>query len=178
MTIRRHIRIALAVATAAVLVNSAAAEEQTISVTIPWTGEGRVYQTGPKQLQFLGALEGVAYAEGAEGDLDEGFVSCPVVQSIATDSAETSARARCTIVVTGKDSIFAEFTCSGKVGGCKGEFRLTGGTGRFAGISGSSTLVIRSPLRHMAADMASGAVVRSGSGLMRLPQLKFTIPEN
>jgi len=176
MTIHRRFIIALVGAAAAVLVNAAAAEEKTVSVIIPWTGEGRIYQIGPDQLQFLGHLDGIAYAENAAGDLDEGLVSCPVVQSISANSAQTSGRGHCTIIVSGEDSIFAEFNCSGKVGGCAGEFRLTGGTGRFKGITGSSKLVIRSPLNAIATDMANGAIVRAGSGLAQLPELKFSIP--
>jgi len=176
MTIDRRFIIALIGVAAAALVNTAAAEEKTISVTIPWSAEGRIYQIGVDQLQFLGHLDGIAYAENAAGNLDEGLVSCPVVQYISTNSAKTSGRGHCTIIVSGEDSVFADFTCSGQVGGCKGEFRLTGGTGRFKGITGSSKLVIRSPLRALSVDMANGAIVRTGSGLARLPELKFSIP--
>ena len=72
MTIHRRFIIALAGVAAAALVNTAAAEEKTISVTIPWTGEGRIYQIGVDQLKFLGHLGGIAYAENAAGNLDEG----------------------------------------------------------------------------------------------------------
>ncbi len=178
MTIHGRFIIALAGAAAAILVNAAAAEEKTISVTIPWSGEGRIYQIGVDQAQFLGHLDGIAYAESPSGQLDEGLVSCPIVQYIGTKNAKTSGRGHCTIILSGEDAVFAEFTCSGQVGGCKGEFRLTGGTGRFKGVTGSSKLVIRSPLSEIAMDMANGAIVRTGSGLARLPELKFTLPDN
>jgi len=157
------------------LTQAAAAEERTIAVTIPWEAEGRVYQIGQDRLQFLGHMSGIAYAETPSGHLDEGLVSCPVVQTIGADDAKTSATGHCTIIVGPDDSVFAEFTCSGQVGGCQGDFRLTGGTGRFKGITGASKLVIRSPLREVAVDMANGAIVRAGSGLARLPELKYSL---
>ena len=38
---------------------------------------------------------------------------------------------------------FAEWTCEGKVGACKGTFTLTGGTGKYAGVTGSSEMIVR-----------------------------------
>lgn len=176
MKTQRRFITALVGLAAVVLVNSAAAEEKTVSVIIPWTGEGHVYQIGLGQFQFQGHLDGIAYAESASGDLDEGLVSCPVIQTIRADGGEASGRGHCSIIMSGEDSVFAEFTCAGKVGGCSGEFRLTGGTGRFKGISGSSKLIIRSPLHEMALNMSNGSIVRAGAGLARLPALKFTLP--
>ena len=74
------------------------------------------------------------------------------------------------------DTVFAEWTCAGAVGRCHGEFKLTGGTGRFKGITGSSEFLVRSPLRVLAADVSNTRLLRVASGLAQLPRLSFEIP--
>ena len=80
------------------------------------------------------------------------------------------------ITTSSADTVYAEWTCEGQVGGCKGEFRLTGGTGQFEGITGLSELIVRSPLQALAPGMSGGNVLRAASGLAVLPELKYKIP--
>ena len=49
-------------------------------------------------------------------------------------------------------------------------------TGKFKGIKGSSEFLVRSPLRALAIDMASGAALRVASGLAVLPKLTYELP--
>jgi hypothetical protein len=162
----------------ALLVSAAPALAQTkeLSATIPWEGEGRVFQIGPKTLLFLGAFKGVIYVEHLGGDVDEGFVECPVTQRLELMSKETFGSGNCMITPSGGDTIFAEWTCAGTSGRCHGKFTLSGGTGKFEGIVGSSEFLVRSPLRALATDMASGAVLRVRSGLAVLPKLSYEVP--
>ena len=153
------------------------AQTKSLEAIIPWEGEGRVFQVEPNTMLFLGAFEGIMYAETSEGDLDEAFVMCPLSQTMDTRSGATSGSGYCAITVTGADTVYAEWTCAGLVGGCQGDFTLTGGTGRFQGITGSSELLVRSPLQALVADMASGSALRVASGLALLPKLRYRIPE-
>jgi len=150
--------------------------EESLKAIIPWDGEGRVFRIGMDTVLFLGAFEGIMYVETAEGELDEGFVVCPVNQTIDLKTKATTGSGHCMITASGGDTVFAEWTCSGKVGGCKGNFKLTGGSGQFKGITGSSKLIVRSPLSVLASDMASGSVIRVASGIAILPELKYTVP--
>ena len=152
------------------------AEEKSLKAMIPWDGEGRGFQVAPDTLLFLGAFEGIIYVETAEGKLDEGFVRCPVTQKIMIKTKKTTGSGYCMITTSSADTVYAEWTCEGQVGGCKGEFRLTGGTGQFEGITGLSELIVRSPLQALAPGMSGGNVLRAASGLAVLPELKYKIP--
>ncbi len=155
-----------------------AAEQKSLKAIIPWNGEGRVFQVAPGTLQFLGAFEGVMYIETAEGKLDEAFVRCPVIQKIEIKTKNTSGSGSCMITASSEDTVFAEWTCAGQVGGCKGEFKLTGGTGQFEGITGLSKFIVRSPLHALVAGMSGGNAMHVASGLAVLPELIYEIPSN
>ena len=149
----------------------------TVSAIIPWQGQGQIFPIGTDKLRFLGAIEGVMYIETAEGALNEAFVQCPIVQDIDVTSETTSATGNCTIVVSTEDSVFAELTCSGIQGYCSGEFKLTGGTGQFSGISGSSKMTVRSPVHALARDLSDGTVLQIAAGILQLPELTFSLAE-
>ncbi len=148
----------------------------TVSAVIPWQGQGQIFPIGADKLRFLGAIEGIMYVETAEGALNEAFVQCPIVQDIDVTSETTSATGNCTIVVSTEDAVFAELTCSGMQGYCSGEFKLTGGTGRFSGISGSSRMTVRSPVHALARDLSDGTVLQIAAGILQLPELTITLP--
>jgi hypothetical protein len=61
-------------------------------------------------------------------------------------------------------------------GFCSGEFKLTGGTGRFSGISGSSRMTVRSPVHALARDLSDGTVLQIAAGILQLPELTITLP--
>lgn len=157
-------------------VTAHADDMQTLKAVIPWDGDGQVFKVGPDTMLFLGSFEGVIYAEKADGELDEGFVDCPVTQKIDLKTQATSGSGYCMITISESKTVYAEWTCKGKVGGCMGDFRITGGTGELEGVTGSSKLVVRSPLRALVADMANGSVLRVASGIAMLPELKYQLP--
>ena len=152
------------------------AESTTVSAVIPWQGQGQIFPIGTDKLRFLGAIEGIMYVETAEGALNEAFVQCPIVQEIDVTSGTTSASGNCTIVVSTEDAVFAELACNGMQGYCSGEFKLTGGTGRFSGISGSSEMTVRSPVHALARDLSDGTVLQIAAGILQLPELVITLP--
>jgi len=152
------------------------AASNTISAVIPWQGQGQIFPIGGDKLRFLGSIEGIMYVETAEGEMDEAFVQCPIVQEIDTTKQSTSVSGNCTIVVSTEDAVFAEITCDGRAGICRGELKLTGGTGRFVGISGSGKMIVRSPVHALAADLSDGTVLHVATGILQLPELKITLP--
>ncbi len=152
------------------------AATSTISAVIPWQGQGQIFPVGTNKLRFLGSIEGIMYVETAEGDMNEAFVRCPIVQNIDAVDGSTSASGNCVIVVSTADSVFAEITCEGIEGLCRGEFKLTGGTGQFAGISGSGRMTVRSPVHALAADLSEGTVVHVAAGILQIPELKYNLP--
>jgi len=61
-------------------------------------------------------------------------------------------------------------------GTCEWAFTLTGGTGKFKGISGGGKIIVRAALAETAMDLSSGTVVRSAAGLAVWPEPKYNIP--
>jgi hypothetical protein len=149
--------------------------EKTLKAIVPWDGEGRLFRIGLDTMLFQGALEGIMYVETSEGKLNEGFVMCPATQKLDLKTRATSGSGNCMITVSGGDTVFATWTCAGQLGSCKGDLQLTGGSGQFEGITGSSKLIIRSPLSVLASDMASGSTIRVASGIAILPELKYQL---
>jgi hypothetical protein len=152
------------------------ADTKTVSAVIPWQGQGQIFPIGIDRLHFQGSIEGIMYIESAEGEMDEAFVQCPIIQSIEISSQSTSSTGNCTIVVSTEDAVFAELACEGMKGFCLGEFKLTGGTGRFSGISGSGKMTVRSPVHALAADLSDGTMLNLAAGIMQIPVLTFTLP--
>jgi hypothetical protein len=152
------------------------ADTKTVSAVIPWQGQGEVFPIGIDKLRFLGSIEGVMYIESAEGAMDEAFVECPIVQNIDLSNQSITSTGNCTIVVSTEDAVFAELACEGVKGFCLGEFKLTGGTGRFSGISGSGEMTVRSPMHALVADLSGGTVLNVASGILQIPALTFTLP--
>ena len=157
------------------LATTSLAETSKISAIIPWQGQGQMFPVATNKLRFLGALEGIMYVETAEGAMNEAFVRCPIVQDVDA-SQSTSASGSCMITVSSEDVVFAELTCNGVAGLCKGEFTLTSGTGRFSGISGSGKMTIRSPVHALAADLSEGTVIHAAAGLLQIPNLEVRLP--
>ncbi len=155
---------------------SALAETSTISALIPWQGQGQIFPINSNELQFLGSLEGIMYVETAEGAMNEGFVRCPIVQTIDAVNQTTSATGNCVIAVATEDTVFAEISCEGIAGLCRGEFTITGGTGRFDGVSGSGRMTVRSPVHALAKDLSDGTVIHAAAGILQIPKLKIELP--
>jgi len=158
------------------LSNLTFAEQQTLSATMSWDGEGRVYVVGPGKLQFQGEIQGVFYVEKASGKLNAAFGLCPVIYTANTIEKTTSGSGQCEIIGDGGDSVFAEYSCSGQAGLCKGTFKITGGTGALEGANGSSDLIIRSTVNSLIYGLGSGSQIVIKNGILVLPKLTYTVP--
>ena len=154
----------------------ALAASNTVSAIVPWQGQGQIFPVSTGGLRFLGSIEGIMYVETAEGEMNEALVRCPIVQDINASDGSTSVSGSCMIVVSPEDAVFADISCKGITGMCRGEMKLTSGTGRFAGISGSGSLTVRSPVHALVADLSDGTLVLAAAGILQLPQLTYSLP--
>jgi hypothetical protein len=152
------------------------AEQDTLQAIIPWEAEGRVFTVDTNTMMFLGAVKGVMYVESSRGEMHEAFVMCPLIQKLTLETGKTEGVAHCEITASPNDIAYAEISCSGEVGNCQGTFTLIDGEGRFAGISGTGTLLIRSPMHALISDMSAGAILRVASGLIVVKDLNYQIP--
>ena len=153
-----------------------AAEEGVVKMMSPWESTGEVFRTGEDQVLFLGVAEGIVYIEDGEGALDSALLVCPGTREIAVESGMSEAHGRCILTSSTGDQVFASYQCKGDAERCEGEFKLDGGTGRFAGITGEGELYVRTALVAMAVDKATGATVSGAAGLAVWPELAYKIP--
>jgi len=153
-----------------------AADEGTVQAVIPWEAQGQVFQIDTRRIQFMGSLKGVMYVENAKGEMNEGFVQCPIIQIMDLDTGMTEAFGHCEITASPNDVVYAQLSCKGQVGDCNGKFVLMEGEGKFAGISGEGQLRVRSPIRALASDLGSGALLRVAAGLAVIKDLKYSTP--
>jgi hypothetical protein len=154
---------------------AAAAEEETITAFVTWIGQGGTFQTGTKELTFIGSLVGPVYVETEKGPVFSGRMACPAMVKVGEDASQ---RGTGSCVITAKDGakIFADIGCTGVfMVGCEGEFTLTGGTERFAGVTGSGPVLIRSELRtiNVVSDVASKD---QATGILYLRDLRYRLP--
>lgn len=152
------------------------AEQQTLNATMSWNGQGTVYVVGQDELLFQGAMSGVFYVEKASGKLNAAFGLCPVQFTANRKEKLTSGFGQCEIVGEAGDSVFAEYSCSGKAGLCKGTFTITGGTGALKGTEGASDMTIRSTVGALVLGLGSGSEIAIKNGIMILPKLTYTVP--
>ena len=152
------------------------AEQDTLQAIIPWEAEGRVFTVDTSTMMFLGAVKGVMYVESSRGEMHEAFVMCPLIQKHTPETGKTEGVAHCEISASPNDVAYAQISCSGEVGNCQGTFTLIDGEGKFAGISGAGTLLVRSPMHALISDMSAGAVLNVRSGLIVVKDLNYHIP--
>jgi len=164
-----------ALAFSALLSGPAMAEQVQISAFAPWEAEGKVYNVGPAETQFIGVFEGIVYVETGEGEFDTAILVCPTTQDLNTESNKTTASGRCHIVAT-RGNVFGKFSCTGDPGHCDGRFEITGGTDEFEGISGGGDIRIRIALSATMRDAVSGEVVAEAKGLAIWPELSYSLP--
>ncbi len=155
---------------------AAAGEEATIKAFAQWQGQGHTFQTGGHEAMFVGALVGRMYVETENGPLQSGLMSCPVTVEIGLEDGKQHGEGRCSIA--GKDGaqVYAKIACTGVyLVGCNGDLTLTGGTGRFAGITGGGKVLIRSDARQISA-VSDSMTKDEGTGILYLSELHYTLP--
>ena len=169
---------ALAALLAAIVTGPAAAAEETIRAFAAWQGSGRTLPTGPDEATFTGTIDGIVYVDTDKGPIELGRLACPAMVVINLADATQIGTAHCTITARDGARVFGELTCKGVyLVGCNGDFTLTGGTDRFAGITGGGKATVRSSSREFAATAATAGVQESATGIIFWPELKYTLPE-
>ena len=177
--------VAVAIAGAVTLGAMAAsvgAEDATVRLVSPVTGRGFYFETGENRGQFLGALHGVVYVESGPEALDGARIVCPVSFGFDSLSPNFTAEGNCTLGQGEDDKVFARWSCAGTFAkGCRGRFTVTGGTGRFRGITGESDALARMSMAEFA-EMPKekragiGVVRQLGEGVLFLPSFRYRLP--
>lgn len=153
----------------------AAAEEETIKAFSAWQGRGQIFDTGPDRATFVGSFTGMVFVETEKGPLDAGHMTCPAIVDLNLKDGSQEAKARCTITAKDGARVYSDLTCEGvQMVGCDGEITFTGGTERFAGITGGGPVTVRSGLQEFA--VGGGNVVQeSAGGIIIFPKLTYKL---
>jgi len=167
----------IAVLAASVLARPAhSAEEGTIKAFAAWQGEGQMLQTGTNEATFIGTITGTVYVETDKGPIDGGQMVCPAMLLVNIEDGTQSGVGRCNITARDGARIFAQLNCTGvHLVGCDGDFTLTGGTDRFAGITGGGHFTVRSRLQELV-HLSGSTVALSPSGIMFWRELHYQVP--
>ena len=157
--------------------DAARGQTRTAQAMAPFQGSGEVFVVAPEKLVILANFAGILYVQGEPSPLDGAVMLCPVVQTLDTKSKRAEANGHCTFADAADDVVYSTLTCTGGHGSCEGQLVLTGGTGKFAGITGGGKLTVRAALTETAASLStSGGLVSGATGVTVWPELKYTIP--
>ena len=157
-------------------VPATAGSEQTIKAFAAWQGSGRTLLTGPNEATFTGTIEGIFYVDTDKGPVESGRLVCPAMVVMNLQDATQTGTAHCTVTASDGAHAFGNLSCKGVFRvGCAGDFTLTGGTDRFAGITGGGRVTIRSSRREFS-NASSSEVQETGTGIIFWPELHYTLP--
>lgn len=140
-----------------------------------WSGQGKLFQTGPNSVDFMGVIQGVLYI-GTPGEaLDEAFMECSFRNSLLIQEKSSQADGKCVIVKSPEDNVYASFSCQGQTGVCAGKLVFESGTGKFKGIKGGANMMVRSPLRLLAPSLAGGEELSVANGVALFTDIDFEV---
>lgn len=149
--------------------------EETVRAFSAWTGRGQMFQTNEHRMTFVGSFTGMIYIETEKGPLDAGFMVCPAIVDVDDRDGSQVVKGRCTIVAKDGSRAFSDLECSGvHLVGCDGKFTFTGGTDRFAGITGGGDVTVRSSLNEAAAGPGN-IIHESAGGIIIWPKLTYKL---
>lgn len=166
--------IILGVAISALLANTAfaapAAQHRTLDAFSVWQSEAQVVPISSGMAVVAGTLGGPLYIETDDGPEDSGDVSCPATIELNLKTGHQIGQGYCTFTAYDGAKTFGSWRCEGALAdGCDGDFNITGGTGRFASITGKSEISffasrhdIRLTEQTTVADKAGGITVWPG----------------
>jgi hypothetical protein len=158
-------------------------EEATARLVSAVRGQGFFFEIGERRALVMGALQGTLYVESGADALDGTWMVCPSSFTIDPLAQSFEAEGYCTIARGEEHKIYGRWTCAGVLTkGCRGRFTITGGTGRFASVSGESEIFMRTHLTDVTAPEKGiprspiGAAQETGVGLITFTALRYRTP--
>jgi len=154
------------------------AEEGTVKAVSPWKGQGFVFPVGPDQLYMVAVYSGVMLVDDGKGPLHAATIVCPGTVEADVKKGTKTGYAKCVITGEQGDRVFAEMNCTGDAEGCRGPFKLTGGTGKFTGITGEGEMFSQIQAREIILVSGVESAHQLGEGVAVWPKLTYRIPDN
>ena len=153
------------------------AEEATVKAMSPWRGQGFAFPVGPGQVYMLAVYSGVMLVDDGKGSLHAATIVCPGTVDADMKKGTKTGYGKCIITGESGDRVFAEMHCTGDVTGCQGTFKITGGTGKFAGITGEGEMISKIQSREITLISGVETAHQLGEGIAIWPKLTYRIPD-
>lgn len=128
--------------------------------------DGSALRSAEKQVTIVAAMSGTLYIETDEGPVAGGQIACSGMVRVDLDTTHQEGAGACTSTAEDGAKTYGEWVCAGfNMLGCRGTYKLTGGTDRFAGITGQATLIWR-PNAHELQKQLDGTVLQNTTGIL------------
>ena len=148
-------------------------DPQTFNAFAVVVASATVVRSGEKQVVLAGSLSGPFFVETSEGPQHGGAVTCTVSARIDIANRRQIASGACTFNAHDGATAFGNWECEGyELVGCRGAFKLAGGTGRFEGISGDGRLLWRPTAQELTRQL-DGSTVDNATGLLLWRDMKL-----
>jgi len=155
----------------------AGAEEGTVKAVATWKGRSFVFPVGQAQAYLVGVYTGTLYIEDGKGVLHAASIVCPATAEGDLKARTKTGQGRCILTDEDGNRVFARFTCKGDLEGCRGPFKIEGGTGKFEGITGEGEMISRIQVRQLTTVTGFDTAEQEGEGVAIWPSLTYKIPE-
>lgn len=174
-TIRRALALSSFLAVLAGAVPAFAQDEvQTFNAFATVVANGTIVRAAERQAMVVGTLAGPFFIETDEGPQQAGRVTCAVSARADQASLRLTATGACSFTAHDGATAWGEWECAGyQLVGCRGTFKLAGGTARLAGATGESTLIWR-PTAHEFKQQLDGATLDNATGILLWRDFKLT----
>lgn len=127
---------------------------------------GSIVRAAEKQVVLVGTLAGPFFVETEEGPIHSGRVACAASAKIDQAGHKVSGNGACTFTATDGATAWGEWDCQGyELLGCRGTFKLAGGTARLEGATGEGTM-IRRPSAAEFKKQLDGMMLENATGLL------------
>lgn len=156
----------------------ALADQATVQATAPWKGEGFAFPIGEKRVYMVAVFTGIMFVDDSQGVLHAGSLVCPATVEADLQTMTKTGKGHCIISNAEGERVYADFSCSGDLEGCKGPFLITGGTGKFTGITGEGEMISRIQARAITVVEGFESARQQGEGVAIWPRITYSIPES
>jgi hypothetical protein len=153
------------------------AEQKAIKAMAPWEGEGFAFPIGNDRVYMVAVFSGIMFVEDGEGALHAGSLVCPATVEADIKALTKSGKGHCIISNTDGERVYADFSCTGDLEGCRGPFTITGGTGKFTGITGEGEMISQIQVRQLLVVEGFESARQHGEGIAIWPRITYTIPD-
>jgi hypothetical protein len=129
-------------------------------------GNGSAAKLDGKNAMMVANFDGAFFVETDDGPVQAGRVVCLGSVKVDLESTRQTGSGACTFSAADGATAWGEWECTGlNLIGCRGAFKLNGGTARFEGVSGGATLIWR-PSYSELKNQIEGAALAKTSGVL------------